>query len=526
MLLALALGPALALDPEDDHALLPSRKESAADIRAEWIHEGSYWQSEPRSWIHGGNRVSAIVEAPSGVPYAAEARGVGANGEAGPWIPLRETFANPELRVWVAELDADYPSAQVRIADRLPTAIGWELRVPVNEPRRPAGSVPPPSSALSSTLRELGVISRDTWGARPTDCTSTEDDWYRMAVHHTAGNTTYGGTVQGAVQALQAYAMDGGTYCDIPYQFLVGYDGTLWEGRELTYTSGATGGGNNDGNIAMCFLGCFHPSSCPGGAGDAATDAMIAWSRLLAATLAAEHGFSINSDTVRGHQDWPGNQTACPGDYVMDRMGEIRSASARFQASFVAQSFPTSSEALVLAPGEELEGWIELTNTGTDAWSPDWTWLAPTPRDIASPIQGADWASSTRIVSPTESVAPGQTARFTFSVRAPGDGEEVLQTFGLVQEWFTWFSDRPYGGGPTDSLLAVRVRGDASLQSPDDSATGDDSGPNSPSPDVGETPGLAVRIAELGCSSGGQSRGVWLLASLALALRVGRRARP
>ena len=63
-----------------------------------------------------------------------------------------------------------------------------------------------------------------------------------------------------AVKALQAYAQDSGGYCDIPYQFLVGHDGSLWEGRSLTYTSGATGGGNNDGNIAVSFLGCYHPS--------------------------------------------------------------------------------------------------------------------------------------------------------------------------------------------------------------------------------------------------------------------------
>ena len=67
-----------------------------------------------------------------------------------------------------------------------------------------------------------------------------------MAIHHTAGSQTYGGTVEGSVRALQAYAFSTGEYCDIPYQFLVGYDGSLWEGRPYDYYSGATGGGNNE----------------------------------------------------------------------------------------------------------------------------------------------------------------------------------------------------------------------------------------------------------------------------------------
>lgn len=497
-----------------DHVeLLPVLEETAAEVRLAWSPTAEGWVSPVRSFEGGGTRLGVLVTGAQSVRLWVQP--IAEDGRTGPWQAAQETFANAEFRVMVAELGRAWPSARVRVDD--PTRfdeLAWELRIPVNEPR---GTPPPGNSALTPALEAIGVVSRDAWGSRGTTCSTTESDWYRMAVHHTAGNQTSSGTVQGAVQALQAYSMDSAGYCDIPYQFLVGYDGSLWEGRALTYYSGATGGDNNDGNIAMCFLGCYHPSSCPTSGGNAATDAMIAWSRILVQTLAAEHSFATDADTIRGHQDWPDNYTACPGDYVMERMDEIRSSTAPYQATLISQSFGSS---VTLAVGETVTGTFVFQNVGTETWSPSSTNLSPLPRDVASSLYDSTWLSTTRIDTVDSEVPPGSTATFSVTLRGSTVGTWT-QSFTLVQEWVTWFGDVPYGGGPDDDDLTLTINvipadtGSADTDTPTtDSATPEDNpelpGGSQGSSPTGGPPGTLVPMEAGSCActhSGGS--GMW-----------------
>ena len=227
------------------------------------------------------------------------------------WLPVRESFREVTTRVMFADLGRPTATLRFRSPDRSRIrSLDWDLFTPDPEPRT-SSTAPPSPGVLPPELVAIGVVSRADWGARDTTCTTLEDDWYRMAIHHSAGSQTYGGTVEGEVRVLQAYAQDSGEYCDIPYQFLVGYDGSLWEGRPYGYYSGATGGGNNDGNAAVCFLGCYHPTDCP--ESNEVTDAMMEEGHILVQTLVSLDGIPSDSDSIRGHRDWPGNSTACPG---------------------------------------------------------------------------------------------------------------------------------------------------------------------------------------------------------------------
>ncbi len=530
MMLGLVCGMAWA------GGLVPGPVQDAPALAVAWAPDGAWRTSEVRYEPDGGIRVGALVTAPLAAPLVLEARGVGADGSVGPWIGVEETWRDDVSRVLVADLDDRWAGAQVR-ARGLPglDTLAWELLTPVDEPA--ADAPPPPPSPLSAGLQDLGVVSRSSWGARATTCTSLEDDWYRFAIHHTAGSQTSGGTVEGAVRALQAYSMDSGSYCDIPYQFLVGYDGSLWEGRPLTYLSGATGGGNNPGNIAVSFLGCYTPSGCPGSS-HAAPDAMLAWARLLVQTLADDHGIVTDESWLRGHRDWPGNSTVCPGEYVYARLDELRSGSARFEAEVEAASFPIGGE-IEVPVGVPVELWVDVRNVGTDAWSPAATRLAPLPRDVASDVAGADWLSDTRVGGVPVAVDPGGLVRLTFTVEVAAPGPHPL-SLGLVEEGVAWFEDRPYGGGfaagaLTLDLVGVEGEGDTAL--PGDSAD----------PDVGGTgggggsawtdpPGSVQTFAEppppaQGCGCGGApmagALGGWIaLLGLAARRRRGGAAAP
>jgi len=235
------------------------------------------------------------------------------------WLRVEETFRVGETAV--LRLDFEEPLRRFELRSDDESRIRFMEWSIVDRQIEPHGPPPPIPGVLPQELTDIGVISRASWGASPTNCTATEDNWYRMAIHHTAGNQTGGGTVQGAAQAVQAYTMGEG-FCDVPYQFLVGYDGTLWEGRPYDYYSGATGGGNNNGNIAISFMGCYDATECNVGP-HPATDEMMEAANLLVQTLVAMHSIPSDSDSIRGHQNWPGNSTACPGSYVLDRFGEL-----------------------------------------------------------------------------------------------------------------------------------------------------------------------------------------------------------
>lgn len=364
--------------------LLPDRVEDPAG----WAVDGERRVSTPE-WT-GGSRVAGVVRwEDAEPPILLEARGRD-GGRTGPWVPVEVTFRQPGLAVMVADLGGWWAGAELSTGLEVGwSSVAWEQLDPAYpDAGRRSRAAPPERRArrLRSELAAIGVISREEWGARSTQCTATEDDWYRMAIHHTAGNQTSGGTVQDAVQALQAYAMDSGEYCDIPYQFLVGYDGSLWEARPLTYYSGATGGGNNDGNIAVCFLGCYHPSDCPNGVGDAVTEAMMDGGQLLVQTLCGLEGIPSDADSIRGHRDWPDNATACPGDWLYARLDELR------------------------APLDEGEG-TPPTDTG-DGDAPDTASPADTaPPDSGTPPAGDAGAREDEpILPPGERVAVAEVA--------------------------------------------------------------------------------------------------------------------
>ena len=514
-LLALVL-PSLAGDghPTHRHAF-PDHIEDAGEL-ATWAAVGPWRVSEPQWSDGGGTRVAGVRTLTGAGELMIEARGVARDGSRGAWTPLAATHVEGADAVVIAELDGRWDGAELRTPAATHASLvslAWEVLVPAYPragalARADARTGPVRTPVLRSELAAIGVVSREEWGARPTTCTAREDDWYRVAVHHTAGNPTYGGTVEGAVRFLQAYAQDGGTYCDIPYQFLVGVDGTLWEGRPQDMQSGATYE-NNDGNAAVSFMGCFTPTGCPGSTTDV-TEPMITSGRQLVQTLADIE--SIEMSNVRGHKDWSGwDHTSCPGDWLYARLDDLRAPLDTWGGRVVDSGF--ASDGLVrIELGQTVSGWWDVQNTGTTTWTPGQTKLATLPRDQASPLADAGWLSPTRPSTVDANVAPGVVGRFPLVLRGNEVGTYDV-AFGLVEEWVTWFAD---DAGPAEDAMTLRVVV-TDTPVPDDTALG------------GPVPGALSPVAEMegcGCSAGGPGTPASLGAGvLALALARARRRR-
>jgi hypothetical protein len=309
-----------------------------------------------------------------------------------------------------------------------------------------------------------------------------------MAIHHTASGTDNDGDIASKVHQIQVYGMSG-EYCDLPYHFMGGYDGSLYEGREIDFLGGHTSG-HNDGNAALAYVGCFHPTSC-GDYGSEETDAMIEQGSILVGTVSSHFGFVPDSESVLGHREHDGASTACPGEYVYERLPELRelAQSEWWLVPDFAGASPSPSwgtETVVLEVGQSVGLSVQMVNTGDGTWTSN-TKLATYPRDVASPLYDSSWLSDTRLAAVAADTAPGGTGTFSFRVTAVAEGEYVQQ-LSFVEEWVTWFAD---DGGPADGVITLRVLVVPPSEEPDTGPTDTDSPATDSGPtetDSGEAP--------------------------------------
>jgi hypothetical protein len=130
----------------------------------------------------------------------------------------------------------------------------------------------------------------------------------RLWVHHT-GDDRQG---DAAVRQHQAYHMDVKGWQDIAYSFLIGDDGTIYEGRGAGI-AGAHTEGDNSQSHAICLLGNF--------------EGRMPTARALGALVdLARHGLDRGwwIPTLRGHKYAPGAATACPGRLLDMQLPAVR----------------------------------------------------------------------------------------------------------------------------------------------------------------------------------------------------------
>ncbi|MGK0359235.1 MAG: hypothetical protein ACI9U2_001536 [Bradymonadia bacterium] len=160
------------------------------------------------------------------------------------------------------------------------------------------------------------VIPRAEWGARnPGNVCNEVEQPYRVSVHHTASPDTDGGDAAIRMRQMQAYHMDNRGWCDIGYHFVVSQAGNVYQGRGDERRPGAHVGGQNAGNIGISFIGNFQETQV----GDAQFDAggrILDW-------VVRTYDIDLNRDAIRGHQEWPGQNTSCPGDNLLRRLEEL-----------------------------------------------------------------------------------------------------------------------------------------------------------------------------------------------------------
>lgn len=112
-------------------------------------------------------------------------------------------------------------------------------------------------SAAVNTLTDLEIVPRDAWLARPAkDCDELAGPVPYVVIHHTfippACNTSE--KCEEAMRWMQDFHQFNRSWWDIGYNFAVGGDGKVYEGRGWS-TVGAHAPGYNNISIGICLIG-------------------------------------------------------------------------------------------------------------------------------------------------------------------------------------------------------------------------------------------------------------------------------
>ncbi|XP_053865727.1 peptidoglycan-recognition protein SC2-like [Malaclemys terrapin pileata] len=160
------------------------------------------------------------------------------------------------------------------------------------------------SALCAAALGCPTIITRSQWGARaPTSRTQLSTPVPYVIIHHTAGNPcTSQASCSQVVRGIQNYHMDSNGWSDIGYNFLIGEDGRVYEGRGWS-SVGAHAYGWNSNSLGFSFLGTFS-SRAPNAAALNAAKSLI--------QCAVNRGSLSSSYTLKGHRNV--SQTDCPAN--------------------------------------------------------------------------------------------------------------------------------------------------------------------------------------------------------------------
>ena len=181
----------------------------------------------------------------------------------------------------------------------------------------------PPESAASDTAaqqekarRVLTVMPRSSWTQREVGSNADPmGAMKRITLHHTGEHLSATGLADmEVIQRIENYHVDHLGWAAIGYHFLVGRDGTIFEGRPLKWQGAHCGGSNNRNNIGITIIGHF----------DTALPSTQQLSQLSRLFKILSHRYSIPLREYYGHRDW--KPTICPGGKLYEWLNTYRKA--------------------------------------------------------------------------------------------------------------------------------------------------------------------------------------------------------
>ncbi|KAG8180785.1 hypothetical protein JTE90_023751 [Oedothorax gibbosus] len=158
-------------------------------------------------------------------------------------------------------------------------------------------------SILTQGCDDVELVTRERWDARePKSTESMATPVPHLFIHHTAmGACNDFESCKQMMQIIQNFHMDDRGWEDIGYNFLIGGDGRVYEGRGWNRVGAHTRGYNRDG-IAFCLMGNY-VSKAP-------SELMLNTTKKMV-KCAENENYVMSDYQLHGHRD--ASCTECPG---------------------------------------------------------------------------------------------------------------------------------------------------------------------------------------------------------------------
>ena len=243
------------------------------------------------------------------------------------WEHVEITWSEADHHVGRILVDIDAETLELRGAETLDyVAMEFyeEQQADLEYQTRDLSLTPPSSNAGTSELRTYHqavsppamAVRRADWGAlHPNKICGLSHNPSRMSIHHTAGPTNDGADPAIRMRGMQAFHINNRGWCDIGYHFVVSQSGVVYKGRKSTLHWGTHVGNENHNNIGIALIGDYRYQHPPNRQIDRTVD-IVRW-------VSQTFSIPLNRNVVKGHGEWPGQTSSCPGANVRSRINEI-----------------------------------------------------------------------------------------------------------------------------------------------------------------------------------------------------------
>lgn len=284
-------------------------------------------------------------------------------GPDGSALEYRETNEAGEKSGWIAPGEDDDEAAGGRHVTgvlALDRAVEVEWRAATSLPVRKVevdymNTLDGPATtrvvpvARAAAVNAPPIVTRAQWGAdesitrKSGSCQRAFAPVQQLFVHHTAGSNSDSQDSAATMRAIHWYHVKNNGWCDIGYNFVVGRDGEIYEGRwARNYSAGETHTGEdeagrgvigahvanyNTGSVGVSLMGNFELQNLPERMRNPLVD-FLAWkSDRHGLDPTGKHVYTNGSTSrelhyISGHRD--AGSTACPGKNVYRILPEIR----------------------------------------------------------------------------------------------------------------------------------------------------------------------------------------------------------
>lgn len=161
-----------------------------------------------------------------------------------------------------------------------------EPEFPVTELNYPAG---------------LAVIQRADWGWKALTDTIPRQAVSRITIHHGGVFFATDKDPVEYIRNLQDWSRAEKPWIDIPYHFMIDFDGNIYETRPINYPGDTNTDYDCRGHALICLIGNFEeqPVTPP------------QYSALVNLTAFLARTYSVMPENIKGHKDY--TETLCPG---------------------------------------------------------------------------------------------------------------------------------------------------------------------------------------------------------------------